>query len=122
MNSNIIIIVGLILILVFAIRGSVKHFKGEGGCCGGGGSTVKEPDKKLEGPVIRTAEFGIEGMHCENCVVRVKRAINRIDGASAKVVLKKNKAIVSFDKVMDDDIVVKEIENAGYKVTGIKEL
>ncbi len=122
MNSNIIIIVVLVLILFAAIRGSVKHFKGEGGCCGGGGSTVKEPDKKLQGAVIRTVEFGIEGMHCENCVARVKRAINRIDGASARVVLKKNKAIVSFDKVMYDDIVVKEIENAGYKVTGIKEL
>ena len=35
------VIVGILIILiVIGIRSSVKHFKGEGGCCGGG-SAVK---------------------------------------------------------------------------------
>ena len=33
---NIIIVLILLLILGYALRGTIKHFKGEGACCGGG--------------------------------------------------------------------------------------
>ena len=117
--SNIVIAAILAIILFAAFSGAIKHFKGEGGCCGGG-SSVKEPDKKLAGPVIKTKVFKIEGMHCENCVNRVKRAINRIDGVSAKVNLRRKEAVVSYDREMDDSSFTKDIEALGYKVTEIK--
>lgn len=82
--SNIIIAAILAIILFAAFSGAIKHFKGEGGCCGGGGSTVKEPDKELAGPVIKTKVFEIEGMHCENCVNRVKRAITELTAFQPK--------------------------------------
>ena len=116
--SNFLIVVGLVIILLVSLRGSIKHFKGEGGCCGGGGSSVKEPDKKLDGPVIKTKVFKIEGMHCENCVNRVKRAINRIDGVSAKVNLRSKEAVVSYDREVDDEAFVRDVEALGYKVRG----
>ena len=116
--SNFLIVVGLVIILLVSLRGSIKHFKGEGGCCGGGGSSVKEPDKKLDGPVIKTKVFKIEGMHCENCVNRVKRAINRIDGVSAKVNLRRKEAVVSYDREVDDEAFVRDVEALGYKVRG----
>lgn len=34
--TNYIIIAILAVIAVVAIRSSIKHFKGQGGCCGGG--------------------------------------------------------------------------------------
>ena len=35
------IIIGILaIIVVIAVISSVKHMKGEGGCCGGGGDTV----------------------------------------------------------------------------------
>lgn len=34
--SDVIIILILIVILGFAVKSSIKHFKGEGACCGGG--------------------------------------------------------------------------------------
>ncbi|MCR5670190.1 MAG: heavy-metal-associated domain-containing protein [Butyrivibrio sp.] len=120
MQTNIIIISILIIILLLALRGSIKHFKGEGGCCGGGGKTVKEPDKKLSGPVIKTKVFKIDGMHCENCTNRVKRTINRIDGVSAKLSLKKKQAVVQYEKEVDDDILIKEIEGLGYTVVSVQ--
>ncbi len=34
MMGNIIVIVVIVVIAFFAVRSSMKHFKGEGGCCG----------------------------------------------------------------------------------------
>ncbi len=113
--SNIVAIVFLILIVALAISGSIKHFKGEGGCCGGS-SVVKEKDKKLNNPVIGKRTFFVEGMHCENCRNRVKRAINSIDGASCKVNLKKGRVDIEYDREIDDDVFIKAIENLDFHV------
>lgn len=115
--SNVIVIAILAAVVFIALKGSISHFKGEGGCCGGGGSVEKEPDKKLSGPVIQTKVFKIDGMHCENCSNKVKRTINRIDGVSAKVNLRKKEAVVRYEKDVDDSLITKGIENLGYKVT-----
>lgn len=119
MISNGLIIAVLMIVLFFAIRGSVKHFLGQGACCGGGGSTVKESDKKLKGPVVKTRVFKIEGMHCENCTNRIKRALNRIDGVSAKLNLRKKEAVVQYEQDIEDEILTAEIEKLGYKVVEV---
>ncbi len=115
MIQNIVAIAVLILIVVLAVRGSIKHFKGEGGCCGGS-SVVKVQDKKLSGPVIGKKTFFIEGMHCENCRNRVKRTINSIDGASCKVNLKKGRVDIELDREIDDGTFISAIENLDYHV------
>ena len=107
----------LAAVIFIALKGSIKHLKGEGGCCGGGDSVKKEPDKKLSGPIIKTMVFKIDGMHCENCSNRVKRSINRLDGVSAKVNLRKKEAVVRYEQDIADDVITKEIEDLGYKVT-----
>ena len=82
--STIIVLLIVIVIAFFALKSSLGHFKGEGDCCGGGGGTLPDT-KELEGAKIGEKIVRIEGMHCENCKNRVERAINRIDGAVAKV-------------------------------------
>lgn len=119
MFANGLIIAILVIILFFALRGSIKHFLGQGSCCGGGSGVVKEPDKKLDGPIIKGKVFKIDGMHCKNCTNRIKRSINRIDGVSAKLNLKKKEAVISYEKDVADDVLRKEIEGLGYKVTSI---
>ena len=101
---NAIIILILVVVLVFAVKSSIKHFKGEGACCGGGSGTVKSRKprkKKLDGPVIGRYTVRISGMHCQNCVNSVTNAINSIAGASAKVSLHSKSAEVSFDRDID---------------------
>ena len=71
-------------------EGTLKHLKGESPCCGGGDTIIIE-DKKLDGPVIGKKTVKISGMHCDHCVRAVTEAINKIDGASAKVNLKRKK-------------------------------
>ena len=62
----------------------------------------------------------ISGMHCEHCVKCVTEAINKIEGASAKVNLKKEEAVVSYDREIDDDDLKKAVEEAGFKVVDIR--
>ena len=45
--SDVIIIFIMVILIIVGIRSTVKHFKGEGGCCGGG-SSVKVKRKKLK--------------------------------------------------------------------------
>ena len=117
--STIIVLLIVIVIAFFALRNSLGHFKGEGGCCGGGGGTLPDT-KELEGAKIGEKTVRIEGMHCENCKNRVERAINRIDGAVAKVNLKKNIAVVSFDREIADEEIRKNVEDLDYKVLSIE--
>lgn len=113
------VIAGIVIILIIiGIRSSVKHFKGEGGCCGGG-SSVKVKRKKLK-QVVKQRTVIIEGMTCEHCKARVESRLNSLDGVSAKVNLKRKTAVVSMEKDVQDEEIKKAIENAGYEVVKIE--
>ena len=117
--ENIIIIGVIVVLILIGIRSSIKHFKGEGGCCGGGSSTVKRQRKKLQ-KVIAQKTVIIDGMTCEHCKNRVEKSINDMDGAAAKVNLKKKQAIVSLEKEVSEEQIRAAIEKAGYKVVEIR--
>ena len=122
--SDVIIMIVILIVLIFAVKGSWKHFKGEGACCGGGSGSVKpkKPKKKtLDGPVIGRRAIRISGMHCQNCVNSVTSALNAIDGVSAKVNLKDNSAEVSYDRPVDVADLKQAVERAGFKVDGISQ-
>lgn len=123
MNSEnlgtIIIILILAVIVFFAFRSGIKHMKGQGGCCGGGGD-VKPKKKKLQGKCIYEKIVFIEGMHCDHCKNSVESQINQIDGAAAKVDLKKKLAVVSVSRQVDDSEIKAAVEKAGFKVTSIE--
>lgn len=117
-----IIMVVILIVLIFAVKGSLKHFKGEGACCGGGSGGVKpkKPKRKtLDGPVIGRRTIRISGMHCQNCVNSVTSALNAIDGVSAKVNLKDNRAEVSYDRAVDESVLKQAVEGAGFEVVSI---
>ena len=116
--ANAIVVIVVIIIMLFAGKGAYKHLKGEGACCGGG-SKPEIPKKRLDGTKLGEKTMKITGMHCENCVASVTRAINRIDGAAAKVSLKKGEAVVSYDRELDDEILRRTVRDAGYRVVNI---
>lgn len=118
---NIIVIAILIVAMLIALQGSIKHFKGQGGCCGGG-STVKARKKKLKGPVLGTFVMEIEGMHCENCKNRIEGKLNDIEGVACRVNLKKKTATVSFSRDITKEEIRSIIEKYGYTVLGIRQV
>ena len=59
----------------------------------------------------------IEGMMCPHCEARVKKVLEGIDGvASAEVSHKKGTAVVTLAKAVDDGVLKKAVEDAGYDV------
>lgn len=122
--KTVITVIVIVAILVFALKGSVKHMKGEGDCCGGGSGNKpkKVKAKHLEDPVIGQITLHIEGMTCEHCVNRVAEALNSIDGVSAKVNLHKKNATVSFDRPVEEETLCRTVENAGYRVLSVSDI
>ena len=90
--ANAIVVIVVIIIMLFAGKGAYKHLKGEGACCGGG--SKPEIPKTI--------------------------AIIRIDGAAAKVSLKKGEAVVSYDREISNEELKKVVEDRGYHVVSIQ--
>ena len=106
------IIIGIIaVIIIIGIAYTVRHFKGEGGCCGGG--SYKPKRKKLSG-VKYTKLFKVGGMHCGHCKNRVEEAVNDIKGVMGRVDLKKGELTVSYAEDVSDEIIKAKLERAGY--------
>ena len=113
------IIVGIIAVIVLiAVLRAMKHFKG-GGCCGSGGNTIRDK-KSLNAPKLGEKTMIVEGMHCENCEIRVENALNRLENVAAKVSWKKGTAIVSYSAEVSDELLKSTVEKMGYKVTEIR--
>ena len=115
-----LIIIGIVAVLILVgIRYCIKHFKRKGGCCGGGSAPAPKQNKKLEN-VIAQKTVIIDGMTCEHCKGWVEKSINEIEGAAAKVNLKKKEAVVSMATEVSDEQIRAAVEKAGYKVVEIR--
>ena len=62
----------------------------------------------------------IEGMSCGHCSARVEKALNAIDGISAKVDLEKKEAAIELSGTVDDAALKAAVEEAGYEVTELR--
>ena len=65
-------------------------------------------------------EMNIEGMMCPNCQKHVDKALNSIEGVEATVDLKNNCAYLKLSHDVDESILIKAVEDAGYSVKGFK--
>lgn len=111
--ENLIIIGIVAVIAVIAGIYTAKHFKGKGGCCGGGGYRAKK--KKLAN-VLYEKTFRVEGMHCENCKARVEEVVNDMKGVAGRVDLKKNELTVSYAEEVEDEDIKARLQRVGYTV------
>ena len=111
--ENLIIVAIVIVVAAIGVAYTVKHFKGKGGCCGGGGYKVKK--KKLDN-VLYEKTFTVEGMHCENCKSRVEEVVNDMKGVAGRVDLKKNELTVSYAEEVEDELIKGRLKRVGYTV------
>ena len=91
----------------------------------GNGKKGKEEDLiktvNIMKPIILTEKtLSIEGMMCEHCENRVRRALENIDGVDRALVShEKNQAIVSLSKEVSNDILANAVEAEDYHVIKI---
>lgn len=119
--STIVIVVILAVILFFAVKNSIPHFRGEGGCCGGSGKEKLIKPAKLE-RIIATKVIKIEGMRCENCNRRVQNALNQLDGVNAKVYGDRAEAVVKLGRDVEDIELERAVTGLGYRVISIEKI
>ena len=109
-----LIILGILVVaIIIGVFYTVSHFKGKGGCCGGGNTYISK--KKLK-KVIATKTYIVEGMTCENCEARVLRYVNDIEGVAGKINLKKKELKVSMEREVSDEEIIAAVIKAGYEV------
>lgn len=75
---------------------------------------IKQEEKKME------KTMNIEGMMCPNCQKHVDKALNSIEGVEATVDLKNNCAYLKLSHDVDESILIKAVEDAGYSVKGFE--
>lgn len=112
---NGILILLIAIVVIFAVKNSIKHFKGEGPCCSGGSGVLLEK-KKLENPVIERATVFTEGMKCSECAKRLWNSLNKTEGLSVKKVnFKKGTAVFESSRNISESEIKDAVESAGYK-------
>ena len=68
-------------------------------------------------------QINIEGMSCGHCVKHVEEALKEIAGvANVTVSLEGKNAIVELNSEVEDSKLKEAVEEAGYDVTGIKDV
>lgn len=82
---------------------------------------VSHTDNKNEkGEISMTKTIDIEGMMCAHCVAHVEKALNAIDGVSAKADLENKCAVVTLTKDVSDETLAAAVTEAGYEVKGVR--
>ena len=65
-------------------------------------------------------KMNIEGMMCPHCQKHVSQALNSIEGVKATVDLENHCAYLQLDHDIDETLLVKAVEDAGYSVKGFE--
>ena len=112
------LMIGIVAALaVVGICSAVRHFRGRGGCCGGGGY---RPKKKKLSHVIGQKTFRVDGMHCAHCKTRVEEVVNDMKGLAGRVDLKKGELTVLYAEQVDDALIQARLARAGYTATALE--
>jgi Cu2+-exporting ATPase len=76
---------------------------------------IKHKNKKENKTMEKTMK--IEGMMCPHCEATVKKTLEAIDGVeSAEVSHEKGTAVLTMSKNVEDSVLKKAVEDAGYTV------
>ena len=116
---NGIIIVVLIVVAIFAVKGTMHQFVY--GCCGS-----KDVEKKIKVQDKNTSDYpyyavvGVDGMKCKHCKLHVENAFNEKDGNWAEVNLEKKEADVRMKTKMTDREIRDTVSKAGYVLRDIE--
>ncbi len=129
MTATIILGIVIAALLANALRIMYKSFfKGEAACCSSGGGSgcngcpmKKAIDTNYKNRVEQIEKFEIQrtidvdGMTCDNCVFKVIRALEKVDGVQiAAASLEKQSAQVGLTKNISAEVLREAIEKAGY--------
>lgn len=124
MTAIIIIIIGILLI-AYAIYGTIQKVRGKAksSCCGSAESVQLKP---VEDTDISHYPFKyhvlIDGMMCSHCAVNVENAINASGDTWAHVNLGRKRAEVLAKTEKTEEDFVNALRDTDYNVTGFEQV
>ena len=119
MTINVILLIFLAILVVWAVRGTIRKARKGSGCCG----EFEEAEKKVcvadhdKRHYPYSVSLKIGGMTCETCARKVENALNRIDGVWADVSISSHTAKILCMTRPEETVIREAIRNAGYVVT-----
>jgi copper chaperone CopZ len=136
MTATIILGVIIAALLINGLRVIYKSFfKGEAACCDSGGGCSggctgcpmkKAIDINYKNRIEQIEKFelrrtiDVDGMTCDNCVFKVIRALEKIDGVKiAAASLEKQSADVGLTENISDEVLREAINKAGYRASSV---
>ena len=66
---------------------------------------------------MKNITLTVEGMSCGHCSARVEKALNAIEGVSAKVDLQAKSAAITYPDTVTVDALKAAVTDAGYSVS-----
>lgn len=120
--TDIIIILIVAALMILATRGASKHFKGEGSCCQSSSPVTSVAVKKLDN-ATSTLRLTVNGMHCQHCEDRVRKALDSIEGAAVSSISRNaGLVILSCNRELSRDLLEKVIETEGYSLVKVESI
>lgn len=119
---NIIILIALAALILWAVRAVINKSRKGGGCCG----DHEETEKKVSVSDRNKAHYPFEvslqigGMTCANCARKVENALNTLPDTWAKVDIGTKTASVLTKKAPDPAQLRSAVAGAGYIVLEIQ--
>ena len=120
--TDIIIILIVAALMILAARGASKHFKGEGSCCQSSSPVTSVAVKKLDN-ATSTLRLTVNGMHCQHCEDRLRKALDSIEGAAVSSISHNaGLVILSCNRELSRDLLEKVIEAEGYSLVNVESI
>ena len=120
---NFVLAAAIALLALGGVRSFLRRSRGESCCCGG------REKKSAAGPSDRDrrnyhflAKCGIGGMKCGACALRIRSALNALDGVWArKVSARKGSAVLLLKKECMGETVESAVSGLGYSLYSYEE-
>ena len=119
--ESFLIIAGLAVIILFAIRSVIHRIRHGSACCG----ERDAPQKKVKVKDKNKAHYPfkyiltVDGMHCSNCTRHVENTLNSLEGTWATADLQDKEVIVLSKTIRENSELEKIVAQAGYTVLKI---
>lgn len=110
--ANVMMITVLVAIAVVAVKSFMKKLAH--GCCGDDAPCRIKVADKNKSNYPYTTMLKIEGMSCQNCVVRVENALNGLPGVWAQVNLANKQAVVRMKQPIEEQELCNLVAKVGY--------
>lgn len=118
---DLIIFLIVILMMALALKGSIRHFRGQGSCCTASSPMTSVETKRLD-DVTHRMRLVVAGMHCPHCEDRVRKALDGISGAAVEsITWKDGHVVLAVNRDVPHDLLRRVIEGEGYHLESVED-